>query len=380
MPPYAPAQPKPPPSGKVKVPYPFRDREVPHDEDAPKKRAPQVKMWQRHLPMKIVQGSHIGHGIRMEPSRKEPVEWKAPKRRLRFQQEQVAKGGGQRARAQQENVAPQQNRTQKGGAPKKGLAARQPNGATNKPAGAKQQQQQQQQPKPPVAKSAAAAASAPTAPDVVSVNDPTAPVSLASKAVAHALNTPAAMPTPKPLAPLGPSEATVDSTQLLASLQGQAAEVEFLLRYGFDSRADLARARADVADARAFDDELGLLATSHAMLKGRIFQGLLECLRAAGADHAQLDNSAKKQGGGGIAQECGLAPAEWSALADRADALRKLVRVKVADDNDLKTARRGLDTCADFFAGLERLTTLKLVEIGSAADEFTVLQSLLLVA
>ena len=27
-------------------------------------------LWARRLPYKLVQGSHIGHGIRMEPSRK----------------------------------------------------------------------------------------------------------------------------------------------------------------------------------------------------------------------------------------------------------------------------------------------------------------------
>ena len=124
----------------------------------------------------------------------------------------------------------------------------------------------------------------------------------------------------------------------------------------------------------ALDNELGALAESSGVLKGRIFQGLLECLRSAGADHAQMDNSAKKQGGGGVARECGVEPPDWRALADRADDLRKLVRVKVADDNDLKTARQGLQLCDEFFEDLARYAGL---ESGSAVDEFEVLRSLM---
>ena len=131
-----------------------------------------------------------------------------------------------------------------------------------------------------------------------------------------------------------------------------------------------------VADARALDDELTAMAGRTGVLKGRIFQGLLECLRAQGAAHAQLDNSAKKPGGGSVAAECGLDPPEWEALADRADALRKLVRIKVADDNDLKTARAGLDMCATFFDGLVQLTALRRPELRPGADEYDMLQAL----
>ena len=36
----------------------------------------------------------------------------------------------------------------------------------------------------------------------------------------------------------------------------------------------------------------------------------------------------------------------------QADALRNLVRIKVADDNDLRTARTGLEECAECFVGI----------------------------
>ena len=99
-------------------------------------------------------------------------------------------------------------------------------------------------------------------------------------------------------------------------------------------------------------------------------QALLEELRQAGADHAQTDNSGSKtQQTTDYAAEFG--PSEWAALAQRADSLRKLVRIKVADDNDLKTARAGFLLCAEFFDGLG-----KLAELMNNADEFDVLKDL----
>ena len=160
------------------------------------------------------------------------------------------------------------------------------------------------------------------------------------------------------------------------------------------------------------------LSEANAISTGRIFQGLLECLREAGAEHAQLDNSAKKQNGGmGVARQCGLDANAWDALAQRADALRKLVRIKVrgahaqsachalptslprrerrpsapppaqaypdvhqvADDNDLKTAKAGLVLCHEFFDGLAQLASLEPdSDGGRQKDEFEIFQTLVL--
>ena len=86
-------------------------------------------------------------------------------------------------------------------------------------------------------------------------------------------------------------------------------------------------------------------------------QALLEELRQAGAGHAQTDNSGQKEGATDYAAEFGHEA--WQLLAQRADSLRKLVRIKVADDNDLKTARSGLTLCHDFFRGLAQLAELR---------------------
>ena len=69
MPQFKPAAPKPPKS-KIQVPYRQREQVQPKEIDkAPKQ---EHLLWARRLPYKLVQGSHIGHGIRMEPSRKVP--------------------------------------------------------------------------------------------------------------------------------------------------------------------------------------------------------------------------------------------------------------------------------------------------------------------
>ena len=47
-----------------------------------------------------------------------------------------------------------------------------------------------------------------------------------------------------------------------------------------------------------------------------------------------------------------LTAAPRDRLQGQADALRNLVRIKVADDNDLKAANLALQTCSDFFGGL----------------------------
>ena len=68
-------------------------------------------------------------------------------------------------------------------------------------------------------------------------------------------------------------------------------------------------------------------------------------------------------------------PDTWARLVGCADALRLLVRVKVADDNDLKTAHSGLQICTAFFEGLAELTRLR-----GAADEYDVYHELTLCA
>ena len=55
---------------------------------------------------------------------------------------------------------------------------------------------------------------------------------------------------------------------------------------------------------------------------------------------------------------------QTSAFGDMVHALKgkpfpNLVRIKIADDNDIKAARCALATCADFFDNLEELSKLR---------------------
>ena len=129
------------------------------------------------------------------------------------------------------------------------------------------------------------------------------------------------------------------------------------------------QARASVEAAIAFDAELDTISASRNIIKGRLFQSLLEALRAQGAGHAQMENSVKHLGGS--ASEFGLNLVQWSMLTLQADALRNLVRIKVADDNDLRTARAGLLLCAEFFRALSALSALRQVD-----DEYAVLRAI----
>ena len=97
--------------------------------------------------------------------------------------------------------------------------------------------------------------------------------------------------------------------------------------------------RERVAASLAFDSALGQLATSRGKLKGTIFQALL-----AKADGSE-DATASSVG-------LDMDEAAWEAQVRGADTLRKLVRIKVQDDNDLKAANGALTSCSEFFANL----------------------------
>ena len=164
------------------------------------------------------------------------------------------------------------------------------------------------------------------------------------------------------------AELPTSEAGLLELLRSRQGEVDCLLRVDLSSDAGISNARRAVQDALSLDDELDALAAKGA-LKGKIFQGLLEALRAAGAGHSQLDNSCKNLTGMALPQEYGLSLMQWSMLTLQADALRNLVRIKVADDNDLRTARLGLLLCNDFFQALARLAELR----GSASEHAALL-------
>ena len=110
-------------------------------------------------------------------------------------------------------------------------------------------------------------------------------------------------------------------------------------RLAADAPVAVCAQRERVAACIAFDTGLGRIASSSGALKGTIFQGLLA--RADGSTAA----TAASVG-------LGMAEDEWEAQARGADTLRKLVRIKVQDDNDLKAAHGALTSCSEFFSNL----------------------------
>ena len=403
---FAPALAVAPLSGKIKVPVVLRNRDKPvvKSDKVVKQKRIGIHMWQRHLPFKLVgNNSHIGPGLVMEADRKEPDNWKDPKRKLRFEkptEKTVAFADKPKASAMPTHQRKDSSDRQPKKASKKGKAAAAPankeNATTNKENAAPAAKPAGVKGLGGVAKTVGlggvvkglgakvAAAPAPAPAPAPAAEPAAAPAAALAAAASVGPAAPSAAPAASNAAAAKPAAADPAAADaLLCMLQAQSFEVECSLRPPLNSSAAVQAAIRGVADARALDDELTSLARSTGVLKGRIFQGLLECLRAQGAAHAQLDNSAKKQPGGNVATELGLTTPEWQSLADRADALRKLVRIKVADDNDLKTARQGLELCARFFEGLAQLLELRqreMGEIGAAATEYDVLQSIVLAA
>ena len=80
-------------------------------------------------------------------------------------------------------------------------------------------------------------------------------------------------------AALMPAELPLDEEALRELIRGHRVEVECLLRTELTNTDAVASAAAAVEDALSFDSELDELAASSGLLKGRLFQAMLEELR-----------------------------------------------------------------------------------------------------
>jgi hypothetical protein len=146
---------------------------------------------------------------------------------------------------------------------------------------------------------------------------------------------------------IGESEmSSITDEELFSTMQGQWVEVECLLRVQLRTSEALDDAGSRVRASLAFDKTLNERAASSGVLKGAIFQALL----------AFVDGNADS-----TADSVGLevTAEQWDELGRGSDALRKLVRIKVQDDNDLKAANLALASCAEFFDNLQRYATRK---------------------
>jgi len=139
-------------------------------------------------------------------------------------------------------------------------------------------------------------------------------------------------------------EEGMSDEELMSTMQAQWVEVECLLRVQLRSPDALDEARRHVRASLTFDESLAATAESSKQLKGTIFQALL-----AFADGRAESTAASVN--------CEIGEAEWQELSRGSDALRKLVRIKVQDDNDLKAANQALQSCAEFFENLKVYAT-----------------------
>ena len=153
--------------------------------------------------------------------------------------------------------------------------------------------------------------------------------------------------------------------KVFAELQTRQLEVEMLLRLQLSSEEDIAAALRRVSQALRFEEELDELATSRDVLKGRLFQAMLESQRVRRAADVVVAEAATEplegprappsKGDGSEPSvesqqpplignaDFGLTSVEWAELVEKANDLCELIKIKVQDDNDLKTARAGLD-------------------------------------
>ena len=183
--------------------------------------------------------------------------------------------------------------------------------------------------------------------------------------------------------------------KVFAELQTRQLEVEMLLRLQLSSEEDIAAALRRVSQALRFEEELDELATSRDVLKGRLFQAMLESQRVRRAADVVVAEAATEplegprappsKGDGSEPSvesqqpplignaDFGLTSVEWAELVEKANDLCELIKIKVQDDNDLKTARAGLSMCKGFLDTLIRSAE----QLGSGFTAFDVYQLLL---
>ena len=173
-----------------------------------------------------------------------------------------------------------------------------------------------------------------------------------------------------------------------------------LTRCDWNEPGVVARTLERLRRALGFVDELARRAAALGALQGALLQALLAWLakeQKLAKEQQRLEEARRlaepsEAGAEGHADPAEVAPSEvvrqtlssadgtrdepspllaelgdevTRAMADAADDLRKLLRVKVADDQDLKTAQQALAESAYFFVALQREAD----DLGVSADE-----------
>ena len=130
------------------------------------------------------------------------------------------------------------------------------------------------------------------------------------------------------------------------------SEVELLLQRPIEREEDLLYAVAAAEAGMMFTDQLNSAAKSLGVLRGALSRWLLPYDSSTRLDeqcstpHSVIDNMPDEFRGK-------LTERQVHYLVAGANSVRKLVRIKIADDNDLEQARQALKTAIEFFKRLQ---------------------------
>ena len=132
-------------------------------------------------------------------------------------------------------------------------------------------------------------------------------------------------------------------------------ELEFILRQQISSNSDVDAAQKAAHRSLAFLDQIDALSTKTKLLRGQLSRWLMPYSENTSAfDQRALTPSSWASSplleGGHLNEE------NYRQLIAGANTLRSLVRIKIADDEDLNTARRAVKDAAWFFSQLNEDT------------------------
>jgi hypothetical protein len=136
------------------------------------------------------------------------------------------------------------------------------------------------------------------------------------------------------------------------ALDSRWSEVNLLLRRKIETDEDLQYTIASAEAGLMFTDQLNITAKSLNVLRGTLSRWLLPYDNNTRIDeqcstpHSVLENMPESLRGK-------ITERQIHYLVAGANSVRKLVRIKIADDNDLEQARLALKTAIDFFRRLQ---------------------------
>jgi hypothetical protein len=152
----------------------------------------------------------------------------------------------------------------------------------------------------------------------------------------------------------------------------RSGEVEFLLRRPINNDEDIMHSLNCAEAGIQFLEELDRVAESNNMNRGTISRWLLPfdtstSITDQASTFSSVEQSTPEELKGKITTE------QLSYLVNGVNGIRQLVRVKIADDNDLETAKEAVKTTAQFLKRLQSAAD-ELVASGQSTTPFDLLR------